>query len=134
MALSKDRSGRIHGPILVQQDFHLPNDGEIFLGGMYRVVAGMLAIPADDAAQDDCITVYALQHKSNKGGQDRAVRARCMVKGSALVAKGSLSETDIGKPVYPTTDDAIAATVSEASNQPIGTLLAIDGQLATVQL
>ena len=134
MALSRDRSGRLVGPILIQQDFALPENGEVFLGGMYRVVAGRLVMPADDAAQDDCITVYALAYTSNRGGQDREVRARCMVKGLALVPRGDLSEEDIGMPVYPTSDDTVAASVSQDGNTPVGTLLAVDGQLATVLL
>ena len=132
--LSKDRRGRLYGRILIQNDFDLPEAGEVYLGGMYRVVGGMLAVPADAPEQDGCMTVYALERRSNRDGQDRAQRARCLVNGLALVPSGELTEADIGKRVYPRSDDEIAATASEEGNQPVGTLLAIDGQLATVQL
>ena len=132
--MDKDRRGTLTSQILTQQDFDLPAGFEVYLGGMYRVVDGLLAVPADDATQNNCVTVYALQRKSNAKGVEREARARCMIRGIAHLPVGGLGQGSVGKPVYPTADDAIAATTTQADNLPVGTLLRIDGALAVVQL
>ena len=133
--LTKDRTGRIQGPVACQQDFDLPADATVYKGGLYRVVDGVLTLPAENAAQDDCITVMALEHKSNQGGQARAKRARCMVDGLALMPKGSLTTSNIGRPVYPMDDGTVTASApTQASNQRAGVLLAVDGSHAKIKL
>ena len=133
--LSHDRTGRIHGPVTHQQDFDLPAEGEAFMGGLYRVVDGMLAMPADAAEQDQCITVMALAHGANTGGQDRAKRVRCIVDGVALMPAGDLVAGNVGRPVYPSSDDIVTASApTELGNQPAGILLAVDGSHAKVKL
>jgi len=135
MALTKDRTGRIHGPIQLQQDFDLPADAEVFRGGLYRVVNGMLTVPADSTVQDGCITVMALDWQSNQGGQDRGKRTRCMVDGIALLPAGAIAAATIGKSVYPTGDDAVTASAPVATgNRPAGTLLAVERSHIKVKL
>lgn len=135
MPLPHDRTGRIHGPLVLQQDFDLPGDGEVFLGGLYRVVNGMLVVPAEEQAQDQCITVMALAYGNNKGGQDRAKRVRCMVDGIALMPLGALTAANIGKPIYPDSDDMVTVSApSVAGNLPAGVLLAVDRSHAKVKL
>ena len=135
MALTKDRTGRIHGPLHLQQDFDLPADAEVFRGGLYRVVNGMLAVPTDSAVQDECMTVMSLEWKSNQGGQDRGKRVRCMVEGIALMPPGAMTAAAIGKPVYPTDNDAVSASApAAAGNRPAGTLLAVERSHIKIKL
>ncbi|MEM9493813.1 MAG: hypothetical protein AAGC55_31995, partial [Myxococcota bacterium] len=132
---SKDRTGKIHGPFSYQQDFGLQADGQVYLGGLYRVVGGLLTVPSDTAAQDGCITVMAMRRGNNQGGQDGAKKVRCMVLGIALMPVGDLTVAAVGKPVYPMEDDGVSASApTEVGNRPAGVLLTIDGSIAKVLL
>lgn len=134
MALNKDRSGRLHGQILYQRDYPLPAGGRVYLGGLYSFdMNGQLVRAADDdAAQDGKVIVMALESVDNNGGQDGGRKARCMVRGLAVLPAGPLTNAEAGKTVHAIDDDTLSLTAN--NDRRVGTLVAVDGALAEVIL
>ena len=134
MALNKDRSGRLHGQIRHQRDYPLPADGRVYLGGLYSFdINGRLIRAADnDTAQNGKAVVMALESVDNTDGQDGGKKARCMVKGLAVLPAGPLTVADVGRKVHAIDDDTLSLTAT--NDRTVGTLLAVDGALAEVIL
>ena len=133
MALSKDRSGVLHGQVFCQKDFPLPAGGKVFMGGMYSFDSGGRLIPAaDEAVQAEKAVVFALEATDNTSGHDDARKARCLVKGLVVLPAGSLTSADVGKSVHAVGDDTLA--LASTNGRTVGTLLAVVDGLAEVIL
>ncbi len=88
---------------------------------------GKLVKPQDaDAGRK---IVYSLEAAT--GNTAETTKALCAVSVVAIVGKGTLSSSDIGKRVFAATEDT---AVIVDNNKPCGWLLAIDGANAAIQL
>jgi hypothetical protein len=131
MALTEDRSGRLHQIVLGQRKMPVAADAVIYLGALTTEDADGYHIPNDDVAGDKAIYL-ALEHVDNTGGADGDKDVLVMTLGVALLDAGTLVQADVGTVVHATDDETLALT--STNNRFVGRLLGIDGAQAAVRI
>jgi hypothetical protein len=133
MALTADRTGPLHEPILELQEFQIAASTTIFLGALCSFNASGFLVPASDAAaQASKRIVLALENVNNSAGANGAKKVRCMTRGTAILPKGALVQADLGKTIHATDDNTLALT--STNSRALGSLVRVDGSLAAVQI
>ena len=116
------------GAVHTQYRFAIAKDVEVRPGKFYGFnAAGKLVKPQDADAGRKC--VYSLETAT--GDAAETTRALCAVSVVAIVVKGTLTASDLGKRVYAATEDTVIAT---DNTKPCGWLLGIDADTAAIQL
>lgn len=131
-----DREGPVDavlGLITDQRTFKVAAGVQIF---QYTTVspnaAGWLEPAADDAGQTGNAVFLALQGVDNTTGADGEVKIFCMVRGTARMETGALTQAAVGTVAH-VLDDSTLAT-SSVNTRPIGVVTAWTSTRTEVQI
>lgn len=133
MALSADRIGQVHGPVLEQAREPVAASTTIYAGGFVSYDAdGNVIVCADSAAQDSKAIHYALEGCDNSDGSAGDKKVLLMKRGTAYVAKSVLVAADRGKIAHATSDNVLALT--SVNNRPVGFIGEVGDVLAAIHI
>lgn len=135
-ATNESRGGAldpVHGKIVNQHDFLVLGGVKIPDNTLFSTDATGYAVQAADVAgQNGRAVLYALEEADNTNGADGAISVRAMIRGTARLEKGALVQADVGFVAHVFDNQTLAT--SSTQNRPIGIILAVGGNRATVQI
>lgn len=136
-AATEDRSGLldpVHGMVVNKRRFLVAASTQIFAHTLVSTDAtGYLVPAADVAGQSGRKVWYALEGADNSAGAAGALEIEVMIRGTSNPDKGTLVQADVGNIAYVADDSTVTSTPAQ-NNRPVGTVLAVGANRASVQI
>lgn len=100
---------------------------QLFKGGIVCVDSTGYAVPGSDTAGQTFVGV-AIEDADNTAGADGDIAIRVMARGVfSLAPGGSVTQADIGKPLYVVDDQTVAVAATVTNDIQAGRLEGFDG-------